>query len=120
MKIFSSPAALAKYLLMALAATLIFFGFSALSYLGKLGEFDFGQALYAFLMFIEGLLVMSCAMFFAKNARLYWLAVILTAVNIIGVIFDQIGLANILFAALNAIILLLLLAYRKTFTALQP
>jgi len=112
---FSDPAKLVHRLLILLCAILTFFGAASLSYLTQNPEYAIFQAVYAFLMFLEAALVLACAYWFTKNARVYWLAVILLTVNAISVIFDQLGWIDVLFALFNLAILFLLLLHRKTF-----
>ncbi|MDD2921010.1 MAG: hypothetical protein PHQ36_01880 [Anaerolineales bacterium] len=114
-KLFSNPAALAKYLLIILAAALDVFGVTAFIYVGSDSEVGLWYALYAFLMFIEAAVALVCAFGIKKNPRIYWLAVILVAANIIATIFDQFGAVDLLFVIFNAVILFVLLINRHEF-----
>jgi hypothetical protein len=114
-KILSNRVVLAKYLFILLAAVLDVFGIGAFMYVSKDADMGFFYALYSFLMFAEAALMLICAFWIRKSQRIYWLGVILLAVNIISIIFDQLGIVDVAFAVFNGIILFILLIYRKEF-----
>lgn len=112
-----NPITLVKFMLIFLAAILVFFGFGSFAYVTNNPETGIYHAAYAFLMFIEAGVVLFCAYFFYKKPRVYWLTVIVMAANLVGTIFDQVGVVDIAFMLYNALLLAALLFNRKTFTA---
>jgi hypothetical protein len=115
-----NPALFAKYLFIFTAAVLDVFALLTFMRITEFSEAAIYHVIYAFLMFADAALMLLCAFRIQKQKKsTYWFAVLLLAVNIIVIIFDQIGLTDILFAALNAFTLYILLAYRAAFTP-QP
>ncbi len=111
----SNPATSIKYLFIILAAVLDIFGIGAFIYLGADSDVGLWYALYAFLMFAEAAIALLCAFWIKKSPRIYWLAAILVAANIIAAIFDQIGAVDVIFVIFNVVILFILLINRHEF-----
>ena len=116
--LFSNPLALAKYLFIALAALLVFLAFMSFR---RVNSGDIGRtiqyATYAFMMFIDAAVMLGCAFGIGKKKKqFYQFSVAVLALNIILIFFYQLGFAEILFMALNAVTLYVLLAYRAEFT----
>lgn len=107
---------IARYLFLLTAAILALFGVGSLM---RIGENPARTALYAFyalLMFADAVVMLFC--YFQLNRKskpVYWLAFIVLSLNIVFTIFDQVGLADILFMLLNAVTLAALHLSRKDF-----
>jgi lysylphosphatidylglycerol synthetase-like protein (DUF2156 family) len=107
---------LARYLVLLITAVLVFFGLGTLANLGShpdlMGPFIF----YAFAMFIEAAVLLFCFFTLKKRSkRIFWLTVIVLAINIVATIFDQVGIIDILYMLLNLITLIVLYLSRKEF-----
>ena len=73
-------------------------------------------AVYGVLMFGDAIAMLVCGLYINKKMNLvFWFAVILLSLNIILTLFDQFGLADLLFSLLNLITLVPLLIFRKEF-----
>ena len=73
--------------------------------------------LYAVLMFVDAAVMLVCGLYINRHAQaVYWFAVMALTLNIVLTIFDQIGLVDILFAALNFVTLMALVSSRKDFS----
>ena len=107
---------LTRYLILLICAVLIYFGFGTLRNLGQhpgiAGVFIF----YAFAMFVEAAVLLFCSSRLEKRSkRIYWLALILLGLNVISIIFDQVGFIDIFFMLLNLATLTILYIFRKEF-----
>ncbi|MBV6393061.1 MAG: hypothetical protein KPEEDBHJ_02291 [Anaerolineales bacterium] len=111
----SSPQ-LARYLVLLTAAALAFFSIGSLTRLGVNPDMAGWIVAYAFIMLVEsGLLVVCYFRLPRRNKGIFWMAAIILALNVILPIFDQIGLADVLFILLNLAALTLLYSTRKDF-----
>ena len=73
--------------------------------------------LYAVLMFVDAAVMLVCGLYINRHTQaVYWFAVMALTLNIVLTIFDQIGLVDILFAALNFVTLMALVSSRKEFS----
>lgn len=73
--------------------------------------------LYASLMFVDAAVMLVCGFYINRHTpAVYWFAVAALTLNIVLIIFDQIGLVDILFAALNFVTLVALVSSRKEFS----
>lgn len=71
---------------------------------------------YALMMFLEaGAMLLSGILTHKKPV--YWFAVILLGLNIVGIIFDQIGIVDLLFALVNGFTLYIMLSYSEEILA---
>ena len=71
---------------------------------------------YALAMFIESAVLLFCYFRLKKRSKnIFWLAVILLALNVILTIFDQVGLIDILYMLFNLVALITLYLSRKEF-----
>jgi len=71
---------------------------------------------YSVLMAGDAACMLICGLFLDRKIKLiFWFAVTLLSLNIILTIFDQFGLADLLFLLLNLVTLVPLLIFRKEF-----
>jgi hypothetical protein len=71
---------------------------------------------YAVIMFVDAVAMLFCGLQMNKRTKLIFsLSIIVLAGNILPTIFDQFGLADLLFVLLNLITLTFLLMARKEF-----
>jgi len=71
---------------------------------------------YAIIMFGDAVAMLFCGLLLNKRTKLiFFLSIIVLAGNILPTIFDQLGLADLLFVLLNLITLAFLLIARKEF-----
>jgi uncharacterized membrane protein len=107
---------LARYLVLLISAFLTFFGIATLMNLGSHPDMMGWYTVYALLAFVEAAILLVCYFLLKKrNKRIFWLAIIILALNAILTIFDQIGVVDILFILLNLIALVVLYTSRKEF-----
>jgi hypothetical protein len=107
---------LARYLVLLTSAWLTYFGLGTLINLGSHPDLAGVFVLYAFAMFIESAVLLFC--YFRLNKRsktIFWLVIIILALNIILAFFDQIGFVDILYMLLNLVALVTLYLSRKEF-----
>ncbi len=72
--------------------------------------------LYSVLMAGDAVCMFICGLFLARKTKLFfWFAVIVLSLNIVLTIFDQFGLADLLFVLLNIGTLSSLIIHRKEF-----
>jgi len=72
--------------------------------------------LYSVLMAGDAACMFICGFFLARKSRLlFWLAVIVLSLNIVLTVFDQFGLADLLFVLLNIGTLASLIIQRREF-----
>jgi lysylphosphatidylglycerol synthetase-like protein (DUF2156 family) len=107
---------IARYLILFIVATLIFFGLGTLANLGShpdlMGVFIF----YAFAIFIEAAVLLFC--FFGlkkRSTRIFWVTIAILSFNVVATIFDQVGVIDILYMLLNLIAVIILYLSRKEF-----
>ena len=111
-----SPFQLARYFFLFTVAVLFVFGISSLLRIGgnpsRIGLYIF----YALAMFGDAVLMGFCAWQLPKRTRfIFFFSVFVLALNIIPTIFDQFGLADLLFVLLNIATLVPLISARKEF-----
>ncbi len=71
---------------------------------------------YAFAMFVDAALLLVCVWLLSKGTKLgFYFSLAMLAINILLTIFDQFGLVDLLFVALNLATLIALLAARRKF-----
>ncbi len=105
-----------KYLFIILAAALDVLAIGSFMRISANPSLAIAYAAYAFLMFAEAALMLVCAFWIRKSPRIYWLAVFLLAANVVSIIFDQIGIVDVIFAIFSGIILFILLINRSEFS----
>ena len=111
-----SPFELTRYLFLLTVAILIVFGIGSLLRVGDNPDRTVLYAFYAFAMFGDALLMGVCAWQLPRKTRLvFFFSVCVLALNIIPTIFDQFGLADLLFVLLNIATLVALVIARKDF-----
>jgi lysylphosphatidylglycerol synthetase-like protein (DUF2156 family) len=107
---------LAHYLVLLTSALLVYFGLGTLINLGSHPELAGIFIFYAFAMFIESAVLLFCYFRLKKRSKkVFWLAIIILALNIILTIFDQVGFIDILYMLLNLVALATLYLARKDF-----
>ncbi|MBI3170363.1 MAG: hypothetical protein HYZ22_17915 [Chloroflexi bacterium] len=110
------PSQLARYLILLISTVLTYFGLGTLMNLGSHPELMGWFAFYSFAMFIEAAVLLLCYFRLNKRSRkIFGLSIILLALNAILVIFDQIGVIDILYVLLNLAALATLYFSRKDF-----
>lgn len=111
------PFQLARYLFLITAAILIAFGIGSLLRIynanpGMAGLYVF----YALVMFSDAAVMAFCAWQLPKSTKfIFYFSVVVLALNIFLTIFDQFGLADLLFVLLNIATLVFLILARKEF-----
>jgi hypothetical protein len=116
-KIFANPIRLARYLFIILAAVLDVLAVVLFMSVEATSDTSLAYTVYSFLMFVEAAVMLICGFGITKSKRLYWLAVIVLALNIGLTAFDQFGIVDLFFILFNAFTLYVLLAFRKEFIA---
>ena len=100
---------------MKLTLFLFWFTFAVLVVLG-VGSLFASYPLYALVMFGDAVIMAFCAWQLPKRTRfIFYASVFILALNIIPTIFDQFGLADLLFVLLNIATLISLVGARKEF-----
>lgn len=80
----------------------------------SLGGMNGWYLVYAVLMFGDAAAMALCAVFMDRKQKvIFWFAVFLLTLNIVLIIFDQFGWADLIFVLLNAAALMLLLFHRR-------
>lgn len=106
----------ARYLVLFTAGVLAFFSVASLTRIGANPEVAGWIAIYAFIMLIEsGILVLCYYRLPRRQKGIFWLTFAILALNIFLPVFDQVGLADVLFILLNMASLALLYSSRKEF-----
>lgn len=106
----------ARYLVLLTSGVLAFFSVASLTRIGVNPEAAGWVAIYAFIMLIEAGALLLCYYRLPRRKKfIFWLTFIILALNIILPVFDQIGLADVLFILLNMATLALLYSSRKDF-----
>lgn len=106
-----------RWLFFITALILFIFSMGSFMRLGRNPDNRMLYLVYAALMFADGLAMLVCGLFFDKFRQAYWFSVVVLGVNILLIIFDQVGLVDILFLLLNAIVLGMLISARKSILA---
>lgn len=107
---------MARYLILLISAILTYFGLGTLLNLGSHKDLMGIFAFYALAMFIEAAVLLFCYFRLKKRMKnIFWLTVIILALNIILTIFDQIGFIDVLFMIINLTALVILYIARKDF-----
>jgi hypothetical protein len=95
---------------------LVVFGIGSLLRIGNNPNHMVLYVFYALVMFGDATVMLFCGLQLNKRTKLiFFLAVSVLAFNIIPTIFDQFGLADLLFVLLNLLTLAFLLIARKEF-----
>ena len=109
---------LTRYLLLLTVAVLIVFGIGSLLRIGENPDRTILYVFYAVLMVGDAALMTFCALQLHKRTKfIFYVSVIVLSLNILPTIFDQFGLADLLFLLLNLITLVFLITARKEFLA---
>ena len=107
---------IARYLVLLTSAVLTYFGLGTLFNLGSHPELIGWFAAYALFAFIEaGLLLLCYFRLKHRSKRIFWLAIIILALNAILVIFDQLSFIQIIYMLLNIVTAAILYIARKDF-----
>ncbi|MBN8656746.1 MAG: hypothetical protein J0M11_13505 [Anaerolineae bacterium] len=94
---------LARYLLLLLAALLAVFSIGTLTRLAQAPEMVGLYIVYSLTMLIASILLLASYFWLRKKNRVaYYLTVSILVLSIVLTIFDQIGLADVVFILLNA------------------
>jgi 4-amino-4-deoxy-L-arabinose transferase-like glycosyltransferase len=71
---------------------------------------------YAFAVLLEAAILLFCYFGLKKRKRrVFWLTVAILALNVIVIVFDQIGVIDILYALVNLIAVIVLYLARREF-----
>lgn len=112
-----SPFQTARYLFLLTVAILVAFGAGSLLRIGAKPENTLLYTFYAILMFGDAAVMAFCAWQLPKRTRfIFYFSVVVLAFNIFPTIFDQFGLADLLFVLLNIATLVSLILARKEFS----
>lgn len=112
----SSLSLYARYLVLITSGVLAFFSIGSLTRLGVNPDAAGWIAIYAFVMLIEAVVLLFCYFRLKWRSKgIFWLTFVILALNIVLPVFDQVGLADILFILLNVVALALLYISRKDF-----
>ena len=105
-----------RFLFLFTAALLVVFGTGSMLRIGDNPDQTTLYIFYALAMFGDALLMGICAWQLLKRTKfIFFFSVFVLAANIIPTIFDQFGLADLLFVLLNVAILVSLVIARKEF-----
>lgn len=106
----------ARYLFMVTVAILVALGIGSLLRMGGGSDRTVLYVFYALVMFGDAALMAFCAWQLPKRTKfIFYFSVIVLALNIFPTIFDQFGLADLLFVLLNIATLVFLILARKEF-----
>jgi len=112
-----SPFQMARYLFLLTVAILVVFGVGSLLRMGAKPENTLLYAFYAILMFGDAAVMAFCAWQLPKRTKfIFYFSVFVLALNIFPTIFDQFGLADLLFVLMNIATLVFLILARKEFS----
>lgn len=101
---------------MVTVAILVAFGIGSLLRMGGGSDRTVLYVFYALVMFGDAALMAFCAWQLPKRTKfIFYFSVIVLALNIFPTIFDQFGLADLLFVLLNIATLVFLILARKEF-----
>lgn len=107
---------IARYLVLLASAALVYFGLGTLMNLGSHPELMGLFAAYALFAFIEAAILLFCYFRLkVRSKKIFWLAFVVLALNAFLVIFDQIGVIDIIYMLLNLIAAATLYLSRKDF-----
>ena len=107
---------IARYLILLASAALVYFGLGTLVNLGSHPELMGLFAAYALFAFIESAILLFCYFRLkARSKKVFWLAFIILVLNAVLVIFDQIGVIDIIYMLLNLVAAATLYLSRKEF-----
>ncbi len=112
---FSNPVSFVKYLFILQAAILDALAFLSFARISENPKMAGVYGAYAFLMFLAAAIALVFAFRIKHGGKAYRFAIVFLIVNIAAIIFDQIGIVDVLFAALNAFTLYILLRHRESF-----
>lgn len=105
---------LTRYFFLFTVAVLIVFGVGSLLRIHTNPDRGFLYGFYAVAMFADALAMLFCVWLLHKRMKFaFHISVLVLALNILPTIFDQLGLADLLFVLLNILTLIALLATRK-------
>lgn len=105
-----------RFMVLLTAGVLAFFSVASLIRIGEKPEIAAWVAFYSFMMLIESAALLFCYFRLPRRSKtIFGLTSTILALNIILPIFDQVGLADILFIVLNIAVLALLYSARKEF-----
>ncbi len=112
-----SPFQTARSLFLVTVAILVVFGIGSLLRIGSKPENTLLYTFYAILMLGDAALMAFCAWQLPKRTKfIFYFSVFVLALNIFPTIFDQFGLADLLFVLLNIATLVFLILARKEFS----
>lgn len=105
-----------RYLFLLTAAVLIAFGIGSLLRVGAKPENAVLYGIYTVFMLGDAAVMAFCAWQLPKRTRfIFYLSVVVLALNIFPTIFDQFGLVDLLFVLLNIATFIFLILARKEF-----
>ena len=105
-----------RYLFLLTVAILVVFGIGSLLSIGNNPDRTALYIFYAVILFGDALLMGFCVWQLPKRTKpIFFSSVFVLAANIIPTIFDQFGLADLLFVLLNIATLVFLILARKEF-----
>ena len=105
-----------RYFFLFTVAILVVFGIGSLLQIGNNPDRTVLYAFYALVMFGDAVLMGFCAWQLPKRTKfMFFFSVFVLALNILPTIFDQFGLADLLFVLLNLATLVSLIVARKEF-----
>lgn len=106
----------ARFLVLFTGGVLAFFSVASLTRIGANPDMAAWIAIYAFIMLIEAGVLLFCYYRLPRKSKgIFWLTFAILALNIFLPVFDQVGLADVLFILLNMAALALLYSARKEF-----
>lgn len=107
---------LTRSLFLFTAVVLVLFGVGSLLRINLNPDRTGLYTFYAFAMFGDAAVMAFCARYLYKGTKsIFYFSVVVLVLNIVLTVFDQFGLADLVFVLLNLITLLLLLLARKEF-----
>jgi len=107
---------LARYFFLFTFAVLVVLGIGSLLRIGTNPDHTVLYIFYAVIMFVDAVAMLFCGLLLNKHTRLiFFLSISVLAGNILPTIFEQFGLADLLFLLFNLITLTFLLIARKEF-----
>jgi hypothetical protein len=107
---------LTRYFFLFTFVVLVVLGIGSLLRIGANTDYMVLYIFYAVIMFVDAVAMLFCGLLLNKRTKLiFFLSIIVLAGNILPTIFDQFGLADLLFVLLNLITLAFLLIARKEF-----
>jgi hypothetical protein len=105
-----------RYFFLLTFVILIVFGIGSLLRIGNNPDRAVLYIFYALIMFGDAIAMLFCGLQLNKRTKLiFFAATLVLALNILPTIFDQFGLADLLFVLLNLITLAFLVSARKEF-----